>query len=74
MSVIAALSAFNFALFWDELLAVASGIFMPEKGAHSTHWKGDSVGYLAGLEVARNRTPFPGSSSPQLGSSTEEQF
>jgi len=64
MSVIAAVHVLNVALFSDEWLAVCPGIFMPEKGAHGTHWKGDSVGYRADLEVATNWTPFPGSSSP----------
>ena len=74
MSVIAAVEALNFAMFSDEWLAVCPGTFMPEKGARGTHWKGDSVDYRTGLEVATNRTPFHGSSSPQLGSYTDEQL
>jgi len=68
MSVIAALHALHFALFSDESLAVCPSTFMTEKGAHGTHWKGDSVGYRAGLEFATNRTPFALSSCPQLDS------
>jgi len=47
---------------------------MLQEGTHSTHWKGDSVGYRAGLEFATDRTPFRGSSSPQLGSYMDEQL
>ena len=68
MSVTAALHALHFALFSDECFAVCPGTFMTEKGAHGTHWKGDSVGCRAGLEFSTNRTPFPQSYIPQLDS------